>query len=563
MAVQIPFPIPSHGKADNSKMRVNLDFLVNKFNEFNTGAATWDTVGIGIANNETGTLTFYNSSNVHYLTIQAGATAADITYTLPAAGPTDTYNFLMAKADGTMKWSSIHTPDTYTGNLVLYLDGVGLLSEVPVGLGNKVMVNSTPPSFFSLAGTTNQITVTPSAGTFTFSTPQDLDTSANVLFGSVKTGAGSISATALRLNANNTGIYMPSSSEMDFVIAGTSYAALDTSGNWFATGEVRGATVRTTGTLKVSTSTGIVTIQSTGSTSYTLTLPPDAGTNNYVLTTDGTGVLTWQSATGAAGAATKALDNLASVAINTALLPGTTNTIALGSASKTWSNVFATAATFSGPVGIDNGSVGSGTAGIFFTADSDTGIYHEANNSISFLTAGAKAVRINGSGQILVTDGSAAVPTFSFFTDGGSGLYLPVSDVLGFAAGTGKVATMAQPTTSDDTDRVNLTLFDGGGSCYTKTKHYTTTSLTTAKTIHVLDEFACLIIVSGNDGTNYFTDLLLTGYGSSAVHVVSSGTVQGTPAARTYTIASSANVQLAMASGTYSVNTFSLQVKAR
>ena len=48
------------------------------------------------------------------------------------------------------------------------------------------------------------------------------------------------------------------------------------------------------------------------------------------------------AASGSAGANT-ALSNLASVAINAALLPGTTNSIALGSGTFEWSNIFATA----------------------------------------------------------------------------------------------------------------------------------------------------------------------------------------------------------------------------
>lgn len=47
MAIAIPFPLPASGFALNSKVRVNLDFIVSKFNEFNTGSASWDQVVIG------------------------------------------------------------------------------------------------------------------------------------------------------------------------------------------------------------------------------------------------------------------------------------------------------------------------------------------------------------------------------------------------------------------------------------------------------------------------------------------------------------------------------------
>ncbi len=76
------------------------------------------------------------------------------------------------------------------------------------------------------------------------------------------------------------------------------------------------------------------------STNYTLTLPADDGTAGQCLTTsDGTGTLAW-AACGAGSGADTALSNLASVAINTSLLPGTTESIALGSDSFNWLNLY-------------------------------------------------------------------------------------------------------------------------------------------------------------------------------------------------------------------------------
>jgi hypothetical protein len=58
-------------------------------------------------------------------------------------------------------------------------------------------------------------------------------------------------------------------------------------------------------------------------------------------TNTGNGLIADSGAPCATGGANTALSNLAAVAINTDLLPGTTNTIALGSAADIWSNVFA------------------------------------------------------------------------------------------------------------------------------------------------------------------------------------------------------------------------------
>ena len=64
------------------------------------------------------------------------------------------------------------------------------------------------------------------------------------------------------------------------------------------------------------------------------------------------------------------------------------------------------------------------------------------------------------------------------------------------------------------------------------------------------------VVVNGNDGSNRFCDLVLAST-ATAPTVVSSYTSLGSPAARTYTRSSDA-LQLAMASGTYSVHTVKL-----
>lgn len=77
-------------------------------------------------------------------------------------------------------------------------------------------------------------------------------------------------------------------------------------------------------------SSGFVKVQSAAATtSYTLTLPPTAGTNNYVLKTDGTGVTDW-IAQGAAGANTT-LSNLTSPTAINQDLNLTANNVVFGS----------------------------------------------------------------------------------------------------------------------------------------------------------------------------------------------------------------------------------------
>ncbi len=361
MSVQIPFPLPSTGFALNSKVRINLDFLVAQFNQFNTGSATWDTVAIGIANNETGTLTFYNASNANYLTFHAGATSPSTTFTLPTSAPSLSHKFLTSTTGGVMSWSTLSEKASYTGNLLVYADGSGVLQEVAVGSGNKVLVNSAPPSFFSLLGTTNQVIITPNVGDYTFSLPQSIGTGSNVVFNALQVDGGSATNPGIAVifsgSATNTGLWSGSGTTLNMTVAGATRFSIDSTGLGVATGELRAPTLRTTTALKVSTSTGsIVTIQGLSSSfgNYTLTLPPDDGNTNDVLQTDGSGVLTWVSVSGAGGA-TKALDNLASVAINASLLPGSDNAIDAGSSAKNFRSVYVSTS-------IKNGSTTLATA---------------------------------------------------------------------------------------------------------------------------------------------------------------------------------------------------------
>jgi hypothetical protein len=59
-------------------------------------------------------------------------------------------------------------------------------------------------------------------------------------------------------------------------------------------------------------------------------------------------------------------------------------------------------------------------------------------------------------------------------------------------------------------------------------------------------------LVYGSDGTNRFADVVLMSVGTGTINVISSLNSSGSPAARTYSQASS-TFKLAMASGTYTV----------
>lgn len=68
--------------------------------------------------------------------------------------------------------------------------------------------------------------------------------------------------------------------------------------------------------------------------------PADPGADKYLIWDDSESALAWADGGGVGGGATTALDNLASVAINTTLVSDTDNTDALGTAAISWSDLF-------------------------------------------------------------------------------------------------------------------------------------------------------------------------------------------------------------------------------
>ena len=94
-----------------------------------------------------------------------------------------------------------------------------------------------------------------------------------------------------------------------------------------------------------------------------------------------------------------------------------------------------------GPIGATGTIAGAqdGTAaapGISFLADTDTGIYRVATNSIGVSTGGVSRFVIDSAGQIeTVGLGSAAAPAYSWFGDQNTGIYSPGADQLAISTG--------------------------------------------------------------------------------------------------------------------------------
>lgn len=346
MAIQIPFPMPGKGFALNSKVRVNLDFIVAKFNEFNTGAATWDTVAVGTPASATGTVTFWNATNAYYLTVQAGTTAANTTYTLPTTAPAGTNQILLGTTPGTLSWST-HQLSTAvnTNGAVIQTSANNLGTAAYTGVSSRaaLIMDSAAgqPIFVDLKGTTNQITITNNATDSTFSLPQDIGTSSTVTFAGNNLGVGSITDPSLFFgnisilgDRAGFGAYIDSNYLYFTGHVDTSPGQLDTvllkinhSGTIFP--QKLAFTDNTTNTITFQAPAAV--------TSYTLTLPTTDGDANQVLTTDGSGVLSW---TAPSSGANTALSNLASTAVNAHIIPNTDSDVSLGSSSKYWYEIY-------------------------------------------------------------------------------------------------------------------------------------------------------------------------------------------------------------------------------
>jgi hypothetical protein len=156
-------------------------------------------------------------------------------------------------------------------------------------------------------------------------------------------------------------------------------------------------------------------------TAYTFTLPPDAGTNNYLLKTDGSGTTTWVSAGTILSAATPALDNLASVAINTSLLPASDNAINLGSSSKAIATVYAASieagrSGIAGAVDIYPATASKGHIAIECAANTTDHILHITNAALNGTSRTWTIPNISANGTFAALEGSqtfSGTKTFS------------------------------------------------------------------------------------------------------------------------------------------------------
>jgi len=198
-----------------------------------------------------------------------------------------------------------------------------------------------------------------------------------------------------------------------------------------------------------------------------------------------------------------------------------------------------------GPLLVQGCTINSSNAVYFNHAPPATGLfYNNGNNLINVsLTLGTYSIQ----GGFAPNGNFVAASTQGNMFGTGS----PISGVL----------ETKRAGTSDATLQRITGIASGGGSANVEQCVQTTIGITTATNIASLEN-ASFILVRGSDGAgNDFLDLLISG-NSGTPTVITSKTIVGSPTARTYSI-SSFNLQLAMASGTYTTNVMWFQLTAR
>ncbi len=83
-------------------------------------------------------------------------------------------------------------------------------------------------------------------------------------------------------------------------------------------------------------------------------------------------------------------------------------------------------------------AMSNGTAALpFYTwgADTDIGMYRRTTNELNFATAGTEALRITPTQRLQGVNGNNGTPTFSFINDPNTGMYSAVADQLNWSTG--------------------------------------------------------------------------------------------------------------------------------
>lgn len=208
------------------------------------------------------------------------ATGGDQIYTLPGEGPTEGY-VLTTDASGNLSWASATSSGVGGGDIYAVGDVTSGDAFASGGSGTSL--------WFHDSGYTGEITIGTLTGTTTYTLP-DLTGTLALTSGGLGTGAVLFSNGGLIATSSN--LYWDSGNSRLGVRTTTPDYPLDVSG------AVRSTQLR----IATTSNTGEVVFKAPSMSSNTVYLwPTNTGTDQQVLTTDGTGGLSWQSLAGVGG----------------------------------------------------------------------------------------------------------------------------------------------------------------------------------------------------------------------------------------------------------------------
>jgi hypothetical protein len=281
---------------------------------------------------------------------------------------------------------------TYTTGDIIYASATNTLSKLPIGTSGQVLsISSGVPSWSSASGSTTLTTdsFTATAGQTSFSVTYTPALLQGVYRNGVKLDPSDYTATSGTAIVLNTGANLGDNIQVQY------FSSLAT------TTAVNSISFGSTGLTPSTASTGIVNVAGTlgsgyGGTGFSTYATGDlvyasatntlskltAGTNGYVLTLSG-GVPSWQANSGVTSFQTSL----------TGLTPSTSTTGAI---------------TLAGTLGVASGGTGSTT----FTA------YGVLAGGTTSTGAVQSVVSVGTSGQVLVSNGAGALPTFQTVTAG-------------------------------------------------------------------------------------------------------------------------------------------------
>jgi len=148
------------------------------------------------------------------------------------------------------------------------------------------------------------------------------------------------------------------------------------------------------------------------SANYIFRLPANYGTNGQLLTTNGSGVLSWSTVSASGGAAT-ALNNLIATSINQSLRPNTNNTRDIGSNTLGWKDIYMTGKLYMGStvflkntggtsLGLGAGNISTGLYNVFI--GNSAGFVNSSGISNVFVGAESGSNTTTGSENTFIGD---------------------------------------------------------------------------------------------------------------------------------------------------------------